>query len=64
MNRQTVNGMNFSQWLNQVDFYLFKLAGGFSSADLPDYNYIDCWRAGDSAKEAAKGAIEFAEESY
>lgn len=56
-----VNGVTFTEFMKRVDFYLNRVTG-FDSMDLPDYCYIDCWRAGDNPIETAKEAIEYAKD--
>lgn len=53
--------LEFSEWMKQVDIELVRRCGMPSSC-LPDYCYRDCYDAGDSAKETAAEAIEYAKD--
>ena len=48
---------NYSQWMQQVNRILVKKCG--MDADmLPDYCYLDAYRAGDTPEEVAQDAID------
>jgi hypothetical protein len=50
----------FEVWMRKVDAIIMREMGGFSSEDLPDYDYPAAWRANDTPEETAEDAIEYA----
>ena len=39
--------MTFDQFMAKIDNRLSEMFGGLDSRDFPDWNYWDCWSAGD-----------------
>lgn len=53
--------LTFEEWKKQVDSYLIRKIG-LSSDCLPDYCYHECWKAGDSPKDTALEALDYAKD--
>lgn len=51
--------ITFESWMNRVDQYLVNELG-LDSQDLPDINYMDLYESGESPREAASEALEYA----
>lgn len=58
----TIKGLTYAEWMKRVNAKLESLTGGMNADDLPDYCYMDCWRAGDSPVATAKEAFKYAQD--
>ena len=54
---ETCNELSFVEWMCKVDTYISDMCG-FTSVDLPDMCFRDCYDAGISAEEMAEDTIE------
>lgn len=50
----------FEKWMKEVDLILEGFSG-LESRDLPDYNYHDCFEAGQDEEQTAYEALENAD---